>query len=105
MRIDQMSLTEMARSDDPAVKAYLADISRRLKEGMDDYTNRYGQRPTLSHRGYVGTIEVADEAYFGRVEMGPDGEDFDGTIFYEGDTLDELRQSMQDAVDLYLDGR
>lgn len=53
----------------------------------------------IEHKGYVGTIEVDVDArnLYGRVLNITD------TIFYEGDTIDELEQSMRDAIDNYLD--
>lgn len=52
----------------------------------------------IDYNGYVGTIEIDtdNDNLWGRVLNIADA------IFYEGDTIAELRQSMHDALDNYL---
>ena len=53
---------------------------------------------TGTYRGYTGSIEYSeeDQLYFGKVQGLLD------TIFYEGDTIDELLENFREAVDDYL---
>lgn len=52
----------------------------------------------LAYKGYSGTVDVSieDNCLFGKV-LG-----IQGSITYEGNTLDELRESFQNGVDDYL---
>ena len=55
---------------------------------------------TLTYKGYIGSIEVCEEdnCLYGQVLDLPD----DTLISYEGETVGELRQDFQGAVDDYL---
>lgn len=56
------------------------------------------QNNTLEYRDYIGSIEVslADNCLFGRV-LG-----IQGSISYEGNTLDKLKSDFKQAIDDYL---
>lgn len=53
----------------------------------------------LRYKGYTGSIEVSleDGCLFGKVQF------INDLVSYEGETVDELRQSFQSAVDGYLE--
>jgi predicted HicB family RNase H-like nuclease len=53
----------------------------------------------LRYKGYTGSIEVSveDGCLFGKIQF------INDLVGYEGETVDELRQSFQSAVDGYLD--
>ena len=55
---------------------------------------------TLSYKGYIGSIEVseADNCLYGRVLDLPK----DTMISYEGETVKELKEDFQGAIDDYL---
>jgi predicted HicB family RNase H-like nuclease len=52
----------------------------------------------IEYKGYIGTIEIDQDErnLFGKVV------NISGDVFYEGDTIDALEQSMHDALDGYL---
>lgn len=56
------------------------------------------QQPTFQHRGYSGTAEVSreDDCLFGRVLH------INDVITFEGQTLREVREQFEIAVDEYL---
>lgn len=54
---------------------------------------------TLLYRGFEGDINKEDGYYYGHV-LGLDAKHI---VSYEGETLDELKQSFKDSVDMYLD--
>ena len=53
----------------------------------------------LSHKGYTGSIEVSfeDNCLHGRVHF------IEDIVSYEGETVDDLATSFEDAVDRYVD--
>lgn len=56
---------------------------------------------TLNYKGYIGSIEVSEEdnCLFGSVLDLPN----DTAITYEGETVQELRNDFENAVDSYLE--
>ena len=54
---------------------------------------------TLSYKGFIGSIEASfvDNCLFGKIEFIKD------TITFEGETLIELKEAFEDAVDEYLE--
>lgn len=50
----------------------------------------------LQYKGYQGTIEQDDQGFNGRVLNIPD------IVSYEGETLSELQQDFQNAIEHYL---
>ncbi len=54
---------------------------------------------TLQYKGYTGSVEVSieDGCLFGKIQF------INDLVSYEGQTVDELRESFRNAVDGYLD--
>lgn len=74
----------------------IAESDRRVAEMME---HRSGEdKPDLlEYKGFTGTIEHTDGVYHGKVQG------IRGLVSYEGNTIEELRQDFEGAVDDYLD--
>ena len=74
----------------------IAESDRRVAEMME---HRSGEdKPDLlEYKGFTGTIEHTDGVYHGKVQG------IRGLVSYEGNTIEELRQDFEGAVNDYLD--
>ncbi len=63
-----------------------------------------GIKNILEYKGFTGTIEAdaENDMLFGFVQNLPDGKT--DSISYEGETIKDLREDFQYAIDFYLDG-